>query len=320
VVDQSYISQIESLQNGQLPNFNLEAVEKLCKDYPCFQSAFLLKAVYLKHTDEAKFEEELPGIAVNVLNRAVLYDSVHQKFNQLHFIKEADQEQEQLDDELNDILEKSKILQTEEVSTIDVEPLDEQVDNSDEADNLKALVKEISRKRKEAPIVTKTEKTQLAPTKEKAPKKKTAKKSKAPIKSKKAEPTIQSFTDWLKHKKGVDAKSTVKKVDEARPIEKKSERIPIDMAVAHEAELMMEVKKSNLKLEDFLVNQIERKQNKKEQGQGTFKHAVSETYAQILVSQHKIQEAITIYKELSIKYPKKSSSFARQIENLKNSL
>ena len=320
MVDQTYISQIETVQSGQLPSFDLEAVENLCKDYPCFQSAFLLKAVYLKQTNEAKFVEELPGIAVNVLNRSVLYDRVHQKFNQSLSLKDPEQEPELIDDELNEILDKAEILQAEEVSSIAVESLETATTDNDDAENLKALVAEISRKRKEAPIVTKADKIKAAPVKKKSAKKKAPKKIAAPIIIQQAEPVIRSFTDWLKHKKSIDSKSTKKKVVEVKPIEEKEERIPLDMAVAHEAELMMEVKKSNLKLEDFLVNQIERKQNKKEQGQDTFKHAVSETYAQILVSQGKIHDAISIYKELSIKYPKKSSNFARQIENLKNSL
>ena len=312
MVDQTYISQIETIQNGQLPNFDLEAVEKLCIEYPCFQSAFLLKAVYLKQVDSVKFEAELPAIAVNVLNRSVLYDRVHQKFNQTYADEHVEQEQEFIDDELNDILEKAEILQAEEGSTSAVESITQQVEDSDDNENLKALIAEISRKRKEAPIVTKTAKVKLPPVKKKA--KKIVQSSNQ---IEKAEPTIKSFTDWLKHKKAVDSKSNENSV---KPIDTKQERVPIDMAVAHEAELMMEVKKSNLKLEDFIVNQIELKQNKKEQGLGAFKHAVSETYAQILVNQGKIQDAITIYKELSIKYPKKSSSFARQIENLKNSL
>lgn len=325
MVDQNYIHQIESLQNGQLPSFDMEEMEKLCRDYPCFQSAFLLKAVYLKQKDAAVFEENLPELAVRVLNRSVLYDRVHQKYNNLLEKEplskkpaiqepiinlETKQEEAQIDEELSGIIEKAEILHAEEVNVLEDKEEETQA-LTDDVDNLKALVDEISRKRKEAPIVTKTPPAQLSKPKQKASKKQKApQKSKEELKAKQIEEKPTSFTDWLKNKKTIDQNS----------IQQKEPIIPLDMAVAHEAELMREVKKSNLKLEDFLVNQIERRQSKKEQGQSAFKHAVSETYAQILVKQGKIEDAIAIYKELSIKYPKKSSSFARQIENLKNSL
>jgi len=93
--------------------------------------------------------------------------------------------------------------------------------------------------------------------------------------------------------------------------------VPIDPAVSREAELILGAKRSSFKLEDFLVNQIQRKQNKKEGASVTRINAVSETYAKILTNQGKLEQAISIYKELSIKYPKKSSIFARQIEKLK---
>ena len=261
----------------------------------------------------------MPSIAVRVLNRSVLYDRVHHDY--LAKPDEAMEEQS-VDEELNDILQKAEVLHAEEVPSLQTE-LDaktESTDASDDTDNLKALVDEISRKRREAPIVSKIAKSETKELKKEKTKKKETKKKetkkKAPSSKKKSidSPQINSFTDWLKHKKSIEEKPKEKLKEQTSPL------IPIDMAVSHEAELMMEVKKSNLKLEDFLVNQIERKQSKKEQGKGSFKHVVSETYAQILVAQGKIQEAIAIYKELSIKYPKKSSNFARQIENLKNSL
>jgi hypothetical protein len=67
-----------------------------------------------------------------------------------------------------------------------------------------------------------------------------------------------------------------------------------------------------------LVNAIQKKQKLKQKSVPVSSFAISETYAKILAQQGKIDEAIKVYKELSIKYPKKSSSFARQIEKLKS--
>ena len=45
---------------------------------------------------------------------------------------------------------------------------------------------------------------------------------------------------------------------------------------------------------------------------------ITETLAKIYISQEKYNKAIKAYKILSLKYPKKSSFFADQIERIKN--
>jgi hypothetical protein len=324
VVNLNYISQIEAFQAGEFPTYDLDALGSLCLEYPCFQSAFLLKAICLKQADNIKFEEELPALAVRVLNRSVLYDRVHEQYGESKLISNeavADDHEEEhvVDAELNEIIEKAEVLQAEEATVTEnliqenqVQVSETDASDSDDQNNLQALVAEINRKRKEAPIVTKTPKIEEKQLIKLKVKKKKAPSKTAQVEMKKPVPEVQinSFTDWLKNKKSVETNELLE--ESTKPL------VPIDMAMSHEAALMREVKKSNFKLEDFLVDQIERKQSKKEEGRSAFMHAVSETYAKILVSQDKIEDAINVYKELSIKYPKKSSNFARQIKNLKN--
>lgn len=49
-----------------------------------------------------------------------------------------------------------------------------------------------------------------------------------------------------------------------------------------------------------------------------FKSPVSETFANLLVKQGKIEKAIEVYEQLSLKYPEKKPYFASRIEELKN--
>ncbi|MEZ4929912.1 MAG: hypothetical protein R2777_07875 [Chitinophagales bacterium] len=96
--------------------------------------------------------------------------------------------------------------------------------------------------------------------------------------------------------------------------------MPIDPTLAHEAMIYQESKKTSYKLEDFLVEQINKKQQQKAVKKEHKLLGISETYAQILENQENFEKAIEVYKELSIKYPKKSATFASRIKNLKNKL
>ena len=295
MVENVHIEQIRSLNLGKLPKYDLEYLEKTCEEFPCFHSAFLMKAVYKKQEDEAAFQEELPSFAVRVLNRSVLYDRVHASYSQ----------------DLS--LPKEKAADEELIAVVDEAAQLTEAPQESIVEDLKGLVDAIQKKQEINPIVSKVAKT---------PKKKAkiAKKKKAPkLEKKEKQVVINSFTDWLKHKNAVGAQEEVKVTPVPQP-EANEERIPIDMVASNEAELMLEAKRSSFKLEDFLVNQIERKQHQKEQSGSQNLFGISETYAKILTDQGKIQEAIKVYKELSIKYPKKSSNFASQIENLKNNL
>jgi hypothetical protein len=230
-----------------------------------------------------------------VLDRALLYDQIHVKYNESPNFTQTLIE--------TPLLEKAFV--DEKVALTNNNELESIISSEKELEAIAGLAKELK----------KSKKTSIS--KEVLTKPSTSKKTKQqleqlnPVEKNQAKPKSVSFIDWLKNKKSIEPHTKN---------EKDSERIPLDMAVSNEAALMMEVKKSALPLEDFIVNQIEKKQQKKEQGALESYFIVSETYAQILAKQGKVLEAIQVYKELSIKYPKKSSNFARQIENLKNSL
>lgn len=293
MVNLSIIEPIKQVLLKQKPEISLESIDKICDEFPCFHAAFVLKAILLKD-ENTKFDEALPQIAIRVLDRALLYDQIHVKYN------ESPKTQTLIETPL---LEKAFV--DEKVALTNNNELESIISSEKELEAIAGLAKELKKSRKKSI------------SKEVLTKPSTSKKTKQqleqlnPVKKNQAKPKSVSFIDWLKNKKSIEPHTKN---------EKDSERIPLDMAVSNEAALMMEVKKSALPLEDFIVNQIEKKQQKKEQGALESYFIVSETYAQILAKQGKVLEAIQVYKELSIKYPKKSSNFARQIENLKNSL
>ncbi|MCB0541527.1 MAG: hypothetical protein KDE33_28735, partial [Bacteroidetes bacterium] len=123
-----------------------------------------------------------------------------------------------------------------------------------------------------------------------------------------------SFVEWLKTKK---ASHKQEEKEQATTIK---EQVPIDPTLAHEAMIYQESKKTSYKLEDFLVAQINKKQQQRAVKKEHKLLGISETYAKILENQENFEKAIEVYKELSIKYPKKSATFASRIKNLKNKL
>ncbi len=346
MVNQNFIDNINALNQGELIDFDALELKKIIEEFPCFNSAYLLQAIALKQQNEEEFQEVLPSIAVRVLNRAVLYDRVTYQYTsesekETEVIEEPiifDEEVASEEVPLIEVLEEqdlAEVVEIEEtkttvvdqvtiISPVDEEKVDEELEaiiaqsevlekenvsekiltHEEELEDLDNLINEVKAKSKKQAIVSKVKKT-IKPTKIE---KSVAKKEKNIKKT----PQNLSFSAWLKNKKSVDQKEVdppVEKIVETEP-----ESIPIDMAASHEAALFMEVKKSSLKLEDFLVDQIEKKQERKVKSKKDFTHAVSETYAKILVKQGKIKEAIDVYKELSIKYQKKSYNFANQID------
>ncbi len=248
---------------------------------------FLLQGIYLKQHDEEGYEQALSNIAIHVNDRAVLYDLVHRKYGDVKSKKSAP-----LVNKISPV--KEDIVQKEPV-----------IDENSE--DLKSLVQAIrsNRKKQTSPQEKERSPRNIEGSVNKNKSKAKQEKPLAPKKRNQAKKmqAANSFTEWLKNQKPVDLAG--------------QSQVPIDPTVSHEAELILEAKRSSFKLEDFLVNQIQRKQNKKEEAGATSIHAVSETYAKILANQGKLEQAASIYKELSIKYPKKSSIFERQIEKLK---
>ena len=101
----------------------------------------------------------------------------------------------------------------------------------------------------------------------------------------------------------------------------------IDATSANEALLMKEVSRSEDVLESFVASEITKKRQHKKEGIKKAKNKlldnndfVTESLAEIYMVQQKYDKAVATYEALSLKYPQKSSYFARQIEKLKNKL
>ena len=288
MVNKNYIESIHSLEKNQVSALDKLWIDKMLNKYPCFHGMFLLQGIYLKQHDEEGYEQALSNIAIHVNDRAVLYDLVHRKYGDVKSKKSAP------------IV--NKISPVKEDIVVQKEPV---IDENSE--DLKSLVQAIrsNRKKQTSPQEKERSPRNIEGSVNKNKSKAKQEKPLAPKKRNQAKKmqAANSFTEWLKNQKPVDLAG--------------QSQVPIDPTVSHEAELILEAKRSSFKLEDFLVNQIQRKQNKKEEAGATSIHAVSETYAKILANQGKLEQAASIYKELSIKYPKKSSIFERQIEKLK---
>jgi len=283
MVENTFISALENLKKGQLPSLDMDEWNKIKEEYPCFAGAFMLEAIDLKSNSESDFEAVLPIVALRVPNRAILYDRVHADYSK----SPNTSAQPKVPEKTNQVNQEG---QSKEPNT-----------------ELKSLVDEIRKKRTSAPKFEKKTKDKRTNVEAEVNKNRSKNKNaKNPVKPKVAEgeeEKPESFTAWLKNKK---------------PVQDIRHEIPIDPVASHEAALYLEAKKTSHQLEDFLVNAIQKKQKLKQKSVPVSSFAVSETYAKILAQQGKIDEAIMVYKELSIKYPKKSSSFARQIEKLKS--
>lgn len=303
---------------------NLATVNDWIAKYPAFHSAYLLKGFLLNKKSADAFQNESPKIAVNVLDRAKLFDMV-QKDTEWAVVEKkkveepvsivlddsigiewvTDESQENdFDKEIEEILDnaialdnidvpiesKGQVAITDSVKWIN-EDLDEGVV---EEENLVAE-KKIAEKGIEGEfVVEKTVEEQVE------------------IDEPVLEKTPLSYTEWLQQKK--------KAKQEAEEIAVQEEDVPaiaFEMPSQVEAELMLEGQRSKDKLEGFISTQIQKKRRNKQSEDVTL---VSETLAEILLLQKKYNEAIKTYQALSLKYPQKSTYFARQIEKIKKQL
>lgn len=245
-------------------------------DYPCFVVPQLLKAIHLHQDQLDNFETHLADVAIRIPDRTKLYD-LTQQIQQVETKPEAKS--------VNKTKSSKPAISSEKVKS----QAKKKTKRTKELEELIETVQKVNKKKK-------TKSTKVVPKKQKVAKQ-TA--------------TINSFTDWLKTKNQQKEKQETTKKTRV-----KKEESLIDAAVSNEAALILEAKKSSHLLEDFIVGQIEKKQHKIADNKQEVPSLVSETYALLLIEQEKYQEAITVYKELSIKYPKKRSTFATQIENL----
>ena len=98
---------------------------------------------------------------------------------------------------------------------------------------------------------------------------------------------LSEFSAWLMGQKEDQKKSKKKKKKKDKGIKKKSK------------------KKKKSKLEKLISHSIAEREE-----------AITETYADLIASQGHVDKAVELYKKLQLKFPEKSSYFARKIEEL----
>lgn len=294
------IAHISQINKGILPSINHSEIDTLINEFPCFASAYVLKAIALKNNDVAEnFNQELPHIALRIQNRSKLYDLVHQKY----FNEISEAENKKLDEEATQLIEQATVLKNEVV--IEPKPKNKQ----------KAKQKPKTKNRKQR-TVNRKPKTASSESKTENNKPKTTN-----VKQQTTNNKQLTFTEWLKTKNAEKKQQTANnKPKTANRKQPTKEQIPIDPTAVHEALLHQESKKTSFKLEDFIVDQINKKQQQKTNKKQQTGIGISETYAKILEKQENFEKAIQVYKELSVLYPEKSATFANQIEKLKNKL
>lgn len=267
--------------------FSAEQINNVIAEFPFFHSMHLLKAVVLNTTDNDGFDIALPSIAVNVRDRAQLYDLVHKNNFSVLPISEEEIELNETTDietEKQDSLKELSVESVGEVSEIELNT-ESQILSVQQSEAI-----ELSQNEKFETVESGDDSTDHEETQEPA-----------------------NFADWLKLKA---AKSKVKTEQAAVPVE------PVSVV---EVELMRESAQTMNHLDRFIVDEIIKKQTKKKRGvskESKFTETsdlsfVTETLADIFVMQKKYHEAIATYQKLMLKYPQKSSYFATRIEKIK---
>ena len=212
---------------------------------------------------------------------------------------------------------------------------EERIKEKNELDKKLEKLKEEKEKEKRLKFVSKIQKTEKNDSKDKidvntiAETKNTKTQKLVTLKTEKQKETQTNFLDWLKNKKEAKIVSTPKKEIQKEIItktqnhkEEKEDIVPFERTSAIEAEMHKEIKKSSDPLDNFISKQISkrRKVRQKDKNKITKNIFATVTFAEILLTQQKYNEAIEVYSALSLKFPQKSIYFARQIEKIKTYL
>lgn len=313
-------------QNHLAQNVNVEQINTLLKEYPAFHSLYILKALALKNISEYTFEQTLPQIATNVLDRTQLYDilfnpietpiseleptkiksnSLKTEFSVEEAIKEDDKPQNQ---------EISNSLNENQVEESNSQAIPKKCDDDIPTEGVSEKINEVQVKVSEKNEDVNESKTEI--------------KEKSLIhKIEKDKQEILSFVEWLKQKNknassGESSKNDTKKVLTSTNLE--NQKVPFEAVSEIEAELMKSsARQPQSHLDSFINSQIAKKKNKKKfsaqkvENESNSQGLISETLAEILFLQKKYDDAIDVYEKLSLKYPQKSSYFASRIQKIK---
>lgn len=303
-----YLKQLSLLY--QLP---YEELKSLCMQYPYFQNLHLLLLLKSKLEQHHDYPQNLARAAAYSVDRAQLYRSL----NQLEVVVQADNFQLQEDYlELQDIgdwqaqleslellaLQEEALSDTEQLPEISFEPSNEPIPAKSTAVIPPALP-EVTAGRQSIPdlrqivancaavamCIQQTQPRLLRPVNRPVIRSTTSSSTAA---DKVPKPTPkQSFSTWVEQFQPAHVKPHLGALMEARQRKKKqSEPTQIDSENLH----------------IFAARSIQENPD-----------TVSETLAKILEDQHKYEEAIKVYKRLSLIFPEKNTLFAEKVKNLK---
>lgn len=313
-------------QNQLLQNIELEQINTLLKEYPAFHSLYILKALALKNQSEEKFEQTLPQIATNVLDRTQLYDIL---FNPIE-TPISEQELTEIDD-----VSSEDELPVEQPTKEDEEFLNEEIlnpvnENVDQKSNIQSIEEESEEE------IHKEEKFEIEDNAKVEVNEKIEESNDFETEINETESTpkianekqeILSFVEWLKQKNKIvvsvkTSNEDVKK--DATSSKTEEQKVPFETVSEIEVELMKSsARQTQNHLDSFISSQIAKKKNKKKfspqkvENESNSQELISETLAEILFLQKKYDDAMDVYEKLSLKYPQKSSYFASRIQKIK---
>lgn len=71
---------LESISTFSFPaSIDASSFESILKEYPAFNSAYLLESAWLNQNDKISFEKKIPHTAVNVRDRVILHDFIYKE-------------------------------------------------------------------------------------------------------------------------------------------------------------------------------------------------------------------------------------------------
>ncbi|WP_163382524.1 hypothetical protein [Cyclobacterium sp. SYSU L10401] len=120
-----------------------------------------------------------------------------------------------------------------------------------------------------------------------------------------------------KKKEVVDSPQESEKEDLIASIARKEELRELDQRKKEQLDLIQNFQEKPIRLPREELDQEEILPDLSEKSTHLNDNTVSESFAKLLVKQNKKQEAIEIYRKLILKFPKKKTYFADQIEQLK---
>ncbi len=333
---QKYIQQPETLTASSIAE-----IQEVLADFPYFQAGHFLYLKALYNQNNFKFNTQLKQSAVCVSNRKKLYN----------FLKETARPQVHLQDEEKTTSEQKSVndspqIEKQSVESFPSEPLKEKAEElqpSPKKDVAKAndlSPEEILQKRLSELEMLKEQEAQDATTEKSAEDKQDLNTEEfsqnlvadddfkdidvlseyievaapaeyflqepelTPIQAPEEKTTKRTFEDWLSR---FQEKRQLKKIP-------KEERSPKKNPTSDLIDRFLSDKGSKIIKPKPVSSENYTKKAENEQPELNF---MTETLAKIYIQQKQFAKAIEAYEKLSLKYPKKNSYFASQIENIK---